>query len=439
MPRHFQTIVQSPALLPPSIGNESSYSRGFSLIELLIAATIGLVVMAAVATLFGMFGRTASETQSIVDMTNRLRGTALKLRQDLRGITCPVVPSLSPESDAGYFEVIEGPATDAVDSSGNTITDATSILGDTDDVLLFTTRSPGEPFEGRFATNLILSPVAEVAWFCRPSPTLAQIVPGVTLQTLYRRQLLIVGYVGAGSFYGANSAAGSIPDAYYNYDLSLRAETPNRLVPNTLSDLTQRENRFLHGPQWFTPFPNSLANATFDSASGREGEDVILTNVIGFDVRVYDPEAVPRLNGGTIVQPNDQGFTSGTAASFSFNGCFLDLGCGASPSTILSGTGNPKSRLHKSSPAADATFDTWSTHLESNGVDDDIPVDGIVDDATNGQDDAGITGLVDDPLENEAPPPYAVALRAIEVRLRCYDPVSRQVRQTTVRHAFGGK
>lgn len=427
--------MKSLTLPPATVGGAAALPRGFSLIELLIAATIGLVVMGAVASLFGIFGRSASETQSIVDMTNRLRGTALKLRQDLRGITCSVAPSLSPESDAGYFELIEGPASDSVDAAGNPITAATPILGDTDDVLLFTTRTAGEPFEGKFDKNLILSPVAEVAWFCRPSPPVAQVVAGVSLQTLYRRQLLVVGYVGAAPFSPTNSLSSTLAAAYTRYDLSLRMEPPinlNLLVPNTLSDLTQRENRFLHGPQWHVAFPNAFAPATFDADSGREGEDAILTNVIGFDVRVYDPDAIPHLSGSTIVYPNEQGY--GSAPPAGFKGCFLDLGCATPAATILSGTGNPRSRLHKINSGGSATYDTWSTHLESNGVEDDA--DGTVDEGTNGLDD-NANGLVDDPLENEVPPPYAVPLRAIEVRVRCYDPVSRQVRQTTIRQAFG--
>jgi prepilin-type N-terminal cleavage/methylation domain-containing protein len=425
--------MTSLTLPPATVGGAAALRRGFSLIELLIAATIGLVVMGAVASLFGIFGQSASETQSIVDMTNRLRGTALKLRQDLRGITCSVSPSLSPESDAGYFELIEGPASDSVDAAANPITAATPILGDTDDVLLFTTRTAGEPFEGKFDTNLILSPVAEVAWFCRPSPPVAQIVAGVSLQTLYRRQLLVVGYVGSGTFFPTNSLSSTLAAAYPRYDLSLRLELPNNLlVPNTLSDLTQRENRFLHGPQWHVAFPNAFAPPTFDATSGREGEDAILTNVIGFDVRVYDPDAVPHLSGSTIVYPNEQGYGSAPAAVF--KGCFLDLGCAAPAATILSGPGNPRSRLQKINSGDTATYDTWSTHCESNGVEDDG--DGLVDEATNGLDD-NANGLVDDPLENEVPPPYAVPLRAIEIRLRCYDPASRQVRQTTIRQAFG--
>ena len=79
------------------------------------------------------------------------------------------------------------------------------------------------------------------------------------------------------------------------------------------------------------------------------------------------------------------------------------------------------------------TYDTWSTHYEFNGIDDDG--DGIVDEGTNGIDDDA-NGIVDDALEQETSPPYPVALRGIEIRIRCYEPSSRQVRQMTVRHTF---
>lgn len=38
--------------------------------------------------------------------------------------------------------------------------------------------------------------------------------------------------------------------------------------------------------------------------------------------------------------------------------------------------------------------------------------------------------------EAETSPPYPYPLRGIEVRIRCYEPSSRQVRQVTVRQTF---
>ena len=423
-------------------------SRGFTIAELLVASAIALSVMAAVATLFGTFGATASDTQAIVDMTNRMRTTASRLRRDLAGATVPLRPPVSPESNAGYFELIEGPL---VDSTANA---ATSLLADVDDVLLFTARSLGPPFQGRYTasgtTRQVESSTAEIAWFCRPSPTSAQTVAGLNLHTLYRRQLLVQGYVGAAPFHDessptSNQVAGTMPALLLSYDISLRPQGGGIFVPNTLADLTSRPNRFLHGA-WNTAFSPATPGTTFDAASGREGEDVVLTNVIAFDVRVFDPEARPRLNGTTPVLPTDRvtgGYDAQPAFSGtnSYAGCFVDLGTStADMATLISGswsTGiSPFTRVANPRSGLVATYDTWSTAYEANGIDEDG--DGVVDEATNGIDNSTpADGLPDDAGEAETAPPYALPLTAVEVLIRCYDPTSQQVRQFTVRHAFG--
>jgi hypothetical protein len=79
------------------------------------------------------------------------------------------------------------------------------------------------------------------------------------------------------------------------------------------------------------------------------------------------------------------------------------------------------------------TIDTWSTHYEANGVDEDD--DNSTDEGTNGFDDDN-DSLVDEADEAETSAPYPYPLRGIEVRIRCYEPESRQVRQVTVRHTF---
>ena len=432
----------------------------FTLVELLVASTIALIVMGAVASLFGSFSRAGTNSQSVVDMSNRLRVAANRLRQDLAGLTAPLSPPLRPEANLGYFELIEGPWTDATDGAGNLIsgTSSTSILGDADDAILFTTRSSAGPFEGNYNGNLIESTTAEVAWYCLPSTT--QPVSGVRLQTLYRKQLLVVGYVGNNSFTTTGTVTnnqistatyGTLPTAYNTFDISLRYDTSlgagatNVLVPNTLGDLTRRENRFFHdiatGTSWQKTFPtnstisNTTAGLVFDTASNREGEDIVLTNVIGFDVRVFDPDALPLLNGTTVVYPNEQTYVS-TLPVAGFTGCFLDLGCGnATAATVLSGTGSAKSKLQKVGISGTATYDTWNAAYENNGVDDDS--DGIIDEGTNGVDNSTpADGIPDDPGEAETAPPYSKSLQAIEIRIRCYDPTSREIRQVTVRQMF---
>ena len=65
-----------------------------------------------------------------------------------------MTPPLRPENDEGYFEIIEGPDTDANHVPATPPPPIPppppTILGDADDVLMFTVRSRGEPFVGRY-------------------------------------------------------------------------------------------------------------------------------------------------------------------------------------------------------------------------------------------------------------------------------------------------
>ena len=384
---------------------------GFSLTELLVAAGVALLVMAGVASLIGTFGRTASQSQALVALSGRMRGTVWQLRQDLSGVTADLTPWGRPESNSGYFELLEGPAGDTGGPS--------SLVGDTDDILLFTTRAVAGPFVGRYGSSSIESDCAEVAWFCRQAAD--QPLPGTTLFNLHRRQLLVVGYVGQPPFFAGGVAtpvsAASLVGSNSTplYDLSLRREGAFA-VPNTLADLTKRENRLFlwsgTGQLRSGTFPYAVVTdatsrlplaATFDDTD-RVWEDVLLTNVISFDVRVFDPQSTPT--------PPDDGYVQLSGST-------------ASANTLLRAA-DPRSRLS-------ATYDTWSLHYEFNGLDDDG--DGLIDEGTDGIDDNG-NGVPDDPAEYETSPPYPVPLRGIEVRIRCYEPASRQVRQMTVRHSF---
>jgi hypothetical protein len=277
-------------------------------------------------------------------------------------------------------------------------------------------------------------------------------------------------------------------DTFYNgdgstfngFDLSCRlvssANSVRLLVPNSLGDLTKRENRFGHYPTdlGVTPaFPYSLVSIA-PLAGSRAGEDIILNNVLSFDVRVFDPDApIQVISPGGGVTPGDPGYAGG--ATSQGYGAYVDLcwGRGMNPSsaaavvapgspfpaanstafqsfgvksinnatttTALSGTlATPQT---SNATVNAAVYDTWSTHYESNGINENNNFDRIntstplIDEGTNGLDD-NANGLVDEPLEAETSAPYPVPLRGLEVRIRCYEPSSRQVRQVTIRHTF---
>ena len=438
---------------------------GLTLTELLIAATLSLVVMGAVASLFGILSRSIRQSQSTVDLSALMRSTAWQLRQDLTGITCAVAPWSSPETNSGYFELIEGPARDisfAFDDQG---LPTTNVTADIDDILLFTTQSLAGPFVGRYEGVMVESPYAEVAWFCRPSAS--QPVDGTRLYDLHRRQLLVTAYLGQPAL--VNNALPSTANRAA-YDVSLQSGTiagqGNVLLPNSLGDLTKREHRFMRSGYLFVTttgtrsvpaqvfpfaFPMvsgssiALAEATLTDTT-RAGEDVILTNVISFDVRVYDPQAVvPTATGTTWRQPGDPGYLAAVASGTAGTGAYIDLGWRGGTPVVRTGTFPPAGQSPLESagvcvtdsprklslPAA--TYDTWSRHYEFNGRDDDG--DGVVDEGSNGADTDG-DGWPDYSGDAETSPPYPTALRGIEVRVRCYEPHSKQVRQITIRHSF---
>ena len=83
------------------------------------------------------------------------------------------------------------------------------------------------------------------------------------------------------------------------------------------------------------------------------------------------------------------------------------------------------------------TYDTWSTHYEFNGINENAgdADDFGTDTGSDGQDNNS-NGLVDELAEYDTLPPYSAPLRGLEVRIRVYDPSSRQVRQFSVRHSF---
>ncbi|RLS76229.1 MAG: prepilin-type N-terminal cleavage/methylation domain-containing protein [Planctomycetota bacterium] len=366
--------------------------RGFSLSELLVASAIALVVMGAVATLLGVFSGALSKSQGTLDLTARMRTAAWQLRQDLAGVTLDVVPGVNPEADEGYFSLIEGPRRDS-----NAAANTANLEADTDDVLQFTTRAIPGPFASRYNTDTIEAPCAEVGWWLLPAAS--QTVPGVTLYDLCRRQFVVASFVGKSPFDPGNSLSGAaVASAQQFYDISLRTEA-GRLVPNTLGDLGRRENRFVYSTA-------SLRNTV------RDGEDVVLSNVISFDVRVFDPQARAQVVSTIVRYPGDPTYVAGTGPA----GAYVDLGAGQAAGA-LSLAPNAKSGL------TTVSYDTWTLAYEFNGA------------GTNGQDDNG-DGMPDDSGELVRPPPYTTPLRGIEVRIRCYDASSSQVRQMTIRHTF---
>jgi hypothetical protein len=507
--------------------------RGLSLMELLVATTISIMLMAATVTLFGVVGDKVNAGRAMIETGDRLRATRNRLSADLRGATASFLPWEQASSGSGYFEIVKGPAPNNRDANP-----ISTLLGYTQDVLMLTTRSRDVPFTGRFIGTTIESQVAEVVWFMQPTYNAqgqqqfimdASGTTRIPTFTLYRRQFLVCPVVHVTTStppdvtfaqVALSSSATPLKDIYDGCDISgspsIVSNKFERLTFNSLSDLTYRENRFAHNnsnasasapylvrgggtdnnansiglpiPKGkatsanydsLTPFqPTYLPDGTTNLAgSQRYGEDVALTNVLSFDVKVWDPGAEIQVDSaGHPLVPSDPGYdkkiktqtqtivASPPPSPPHFNppqfGAYVDLNYtsttypfGTSKDTdgflIANIPGRPDSYFAGAYYGSGtnsglwaghltngfATYDSWSQGYEyynstlapanynkaNNGFDNDLP------NGKNGVNDAG---------ERQTSPPYPVPLRGVQIKIRVYEPTSRQVREVTLTETF---
>ncbi len=196
--------------------------NGLTLIEVMIATTLTLLLMLALAQGFKSLSQTVSEGRSRLGLSDQLRGISSLLRKDLEGIT---VDSTNPQqyiAAAGYFKYYDGPLSDSSATLFNYLQNGTveqrigsNRWGDIDDILMFTSKATqGEWFKGKiplallyidnlnkgqsvpisgqaqwaaaWATDVnIASQYAEIAWFMRPLDDLGGLAAQELLSTGY--------------------------------------------------------------------------------------------------------------------------------------------------------------------------------------------------------------------------------------------------------------
>jgi type II secretory pathway component PulJ len=181
----------------------------------------------------------------------------------------------------------------------------------------------------------------------------------------------------------------------------------------------------------------------------RYGNEVVLSSVAAFDIRVFDPAAPlwmhthPTTTIQTPVNPGDPAYLTAAGQGVQIGvGAFVDLNYAATRNPAVMGTGaswfsGPPSEysgfFRTTGNGAEythllATFDTWAP-LQN------VQIDGI---DTNGDFIADETDELLQELPGNNPvaadakyiaPPYPYQLRALQVTLRAYDPDSKQIRQ----------
>jgi hypothetical protein len=213
--------------------------------------------------------------------------------------------------------------------------------------------------------------------------------------------------------------------------------------------------------------------------SHRCGEDIILKNVLSFDVKVWNPYWVP-LSGGTWAEPQyvdlgqDRLFdATGRGGGTNQNVPFLvnyayvglpntytgtpGLGCPPNGAPIgfgstskghyggVSGAGSIKlldlgiydgttpptssDTTYWTTPPMPCVFDSWTKDYETNANDYRPNVN------TSGVSKNGPATLNDSTLW-ACPPPYEMDLTSIQITIRCFDPESKNIRQVRVVHHF---
>ena len=149
--------------------------RGLTLVELMVASTLGLMLVIGVVEAFKRITSAVSKGRASVELSGKLRTATNVMRDDFAGITANGDPIDSGLTATGYFEIIEGIdndfnnlqiiLTNKFDDDGDGITDefdeiqvVETLSGDTDDILMFTSRRLSRPFSGKIGSSLINRP-----------------------------------------------------------------------------------------------------------------------------------------------------------------------------------------------------------------------------------------------------------------------------------------
>ncbi|EMB16883.1 prepilin-type N-terminal cleavage/methylation domain-containing protein [Rhodopirellula europaea] len=145
--------------------------RGFTLVEMLIAMTVTLLMMAAVARAFAFVGARIRESRGNVQLANELRDITTRLNDETTRCTVSLTPTTGGPDPSGYFMYYEGPVTDAtsslfrasIDADGN-VDIPDSRYGDFDDYLAFTAIAPkGSWFSGKVPRYILDQRAADLA------------------------------------------------------------------------------------------------------------------------------------------------------------------------------------------------------------------------------------------------------------------------------------
>lgn len=501
--------------------------HGLTLVEVLIALAITLLILLSMTQAFTVASRDIGIGRNRLLVAERVRNAGDLIRADFEKLSLNVGRVVAGAEGAGYLEIVDGPYRDQT-----LLNTSSSLVGDMDDVLMFTAISNGQPFSGRFDGRVVESHEAEIIYFTRwVDSNLSGARDFGDQIRLYRRVLLVRpdltnmvettdGTVNVikrsidafDSYVLANNldpvAMARSPYAKYlqfndvslcrNEDAPVVALQPPlsisipRFRCNSLGTLSHPKNRTAHlgttgnilgnGRLEVFGFPHpvlaqdavvtpairlhNVTTADLVLLGTMAGSDVVMENVIGFDVKVFDPTVAVLQYAGQPVLPQDPGYDVAVTNPGDFPpqgfGAYVDLGAfefrGVNGELVITNpisTATPLAFGHwrrrlvdpayapfiAEQPRAgywDAlmtsyetfaggpTYSTWTTAFESDGVDTDG--DGFIDEGADGipQGNA-VSGIRND---RDSAPPYSHPVKSVQITLRAasYDADRQQIR-----------
>jgi prepilin-type N-terminal cleavage/methylation domain-containing protein len=338
--------------------------QAFTLVEMLVAMALILFMMAILSQAFVAATRSFREIKAAGDLAEKLRAVSIQLRRELAADHFEGKKRLSQSSfwdsgppRQGFFRIYQGSrprlgglcTPEGVDAAG------VPSYRSADHALHFTVKlrgnqegdffSAGVPAGSPLLTNIFgslearyqgagayRSQWAEVAYFLRPSvdaQNLADTANGTPLYSFYRRQRLTV----------PNNVVippqpAALASAYLEVSCTRDPANPDSLYFNTPLDLTVPARRFgsdanglpsVTVPGYGLSYP-ILSEQSADA--NLHGADLILADVVSFDVRVllavnpgvYEGPADPRNPFLDLYDPSVDGYDNGNPVLFATNG-----------------------------------------------------------------------------------------------------------------------
>jgi prepilin-type N-terminal cleavage/methylation domain-containing protein len=288
------------------------------------------------------------------------------------------------------------------------------------------------------------SPWAEVAWFMQPATQAPTNINGVTsLFTLYRRQRVAWPLGSSPSPPSITTTTDSTPD-----DVSCETDnaTPTAHYHfNTPNDLTMPPLRFgmlsytgattaglptgpplpvaptdaAYSGQFLNPLTGSTGYPAFPSGYSKFSEDIVLTDVISFDVRVLIPGATDFTDLFTTTP------TPSTIPNLASYATYLNAGkyYPQNPAYLFVPAAGSATLSGLTTPTGTLVFDTWSQGIGGTGM--------TYYNYTVWNETTAGTGT-----GSYAYAPLQVPILAIKVSIRIWDSKSETARQVSIIQSF---